>query len=135
LPGQSKITVKRNLHSPAKQHMLLVKKIAVIYGGAGSVSSAVARAFSREGTTGEKWRSRRMPAFRRFGGRYKVFNSHAANAGITRKAFDGAFAERTMLKRLPALAEAANAAVLMASPKASAITVVAINITCGESAD
>jgi 3-oxoacyl-[acyl-carrier protein] reductase len=65
----------------------------------------------------------------------EVFNLQAKNAGITREAFENNFAERTMLKRLPKLSEIGNAAVLMASGKASAITAAVINITCGEIAD
>lgn len=65
----------------------------------------------------------------------EVFRHHAKNAGITREAFEADLAERTMLKRLPKLDEVANAAVLMASDKASAITAAVINITCGELAD
>jgi NAD(P)-dependent dehydrogenase (short-subunit alcohol dehydrogenase family) len=65
----------------------------------------------------------------------EVFSLHAKNAGITREAFEANFAERTMLKRLPALHEVANAAVLMVSDKASAITAAVTNVTCGELAD
>jgi 3-oxoacyl-[acyl-carrier protein] reductase len=65
----------------------------------------------------------------------EVFNLHAKNAGISREAFETEFAERTMLKRLPGLAEIANAAVLMASDNASAVTAAVINVTCGELAD
>jgi len=65
----------------------------------------------------------------------EAFNRHAANAGVTREAFEAEFAERTMLKRLPRLPEVANAAVLMAADEASAITAEVINITCGELAD
>lgn len=65
----------------------------------------------------------------------EVFNLHAANAGITREQFDKEFADRTMLKRLPLLREIAEAAVLMASAKASAITAAVLNVTCGEIAD
>jgi NAD(P)-dependent dehydrogenase (short-subunit alcohol dehydrogenase family) len=64
-----------------------------------------------------------------------VFNMHAANAGISREAFENDFAQRTMLKRLPKLKEIADAAVLMASDKASAVTAAVINVTCGEIAD
>lgn len=60
---------------------------------------------------------------------------HAKSAGISRKEFDKGFAERTMLKRLPLLQEIANAAVLMASDKASASTATVLNLTCGEIAD
>ncbi|MEI9912595.1 MAG: SDR family oxidoreductase [Bacteroidota bacterium] len=65
----------------------------------------------------------------------EVFNLHAKNAGISREAFETEFAERTMLKRLPRLAEIGNAAVLIASDNASAITAAVINVTCGELAD
>jgi 3-oxoacyl-[acyl-carrier protein] reductase len=65
----------------------------------------------------------------------EVFNLHAQNAGLSRKQFEDEFAERTMLKRLPRLAEVANAAVIMASGYASAITGAIANVTCGEIAD
>jgi 3-oxoacyl-[acyl-carrier protein] reductase len=65
----------------------------------------------------------------------EVFNQHAKNAGITREEFEAGFAERTMLKRLPKLHEVANAAVLLASDHASAITAAVTNLTCGELAD
>jgi NAD(P)-dependent dehydrogenase (short-subunit alcohol dehydrogenase family) len=65
----------------------------------------------------------------------EVFSLHAKNAGISQEEFEKKFAERTMLKRLPRLAEVANAAVLMACGYASAITGAITNITCGEIAD
>jgi 3-oxoacyl-[acyl-carrier protein] reductase len=65
----------------------------------------------------------------------EVFNLHAENAGISREAFEAGIAERTMLKRLPKLAEVANVAVLMASDRASAITGAVANVTCGEIVD
>jgi 3-oxoacyl-[acyl-carrier protein] reductase len=65
----------------------------------------------------------------------KVLKQHAKNEGITRQEFEKRLAEKTMLKRLPKLEEVANAAVLMASDKASAITAAVINITCGAIAD
>lgn len=65
----------------------------------------------------------------------EVFTKHAANAGISRQEFESGFAERTMLKRLPKLHEIGNAAVLLASDKASALTAVVLNATCGELAD
>jgi enoyl-[acyl-carrier-protein] reductase (NADH) len=60
---------------------------------------------------------------------------HAANAGISLAEFEKQFAAKTMLKRLPSLNDVANAAVLMASDKANAITATVLNITCGELAD
>jgi 3-oxoacyl-[acyl-carrier protein] reductase len=64
-----------------------------------------------------------------------VFHLHARNAGISRDEFESRIAERTLLKRLPRLSEIANAAVLMASDRASAITAAVTNLTCGEIAD
>jgi NAD(P)-dependent dehydrogenase (short-subunit alcohol dehydrogenase family) len=60
---------------------------------------------------------------------------HAKSEGVSREEFDRQFAEKTMLKRLPLLHEIANAAVIMASDKASAATAAVINLTCGEIAD
>jgi 3-oxoacyl-[acyl-carrier protein] reductase len=65
----------------------------------------------------------------------EVFHYHAANEGISREAFEQGIAGRTLLKRLPRLAEVANAAVLMASDKASAVTGAVMNVTCGEVTD
>ena len=49
--------------------------------------------------------------------------------------FKARIAEKTMLKRMPAVAEVASAAVLMASDHASAVTAAVTNLTCGEIAD
>jgi 3-oxoacyl-[acyl-carrier protein] reductase len=65
----------------------------------------------------------------------EAFKVHAEKIGVSREQFEKDFAERTMLKRLPLLAEVANAAVLMASDRASAITGAVTNITCGELSD
>jgi len=65
----------------------------------------------------------------------EVFNKHAGLSNISREEFELQFAEKTMLKHLPALNEVANAATLMASDKASSITAAIINVTCGELAD
>jgi 3-oxoacyl-[acyl-carrier protein] reductase len=65
----------------------------------------------------------------------EAFRLHAEAAGVSREAFETDFAQITMLKRLPRLAEVANAAVLAASDKASAITAAVLNVTCGELAD
>jgi 3-oxoacyl-[acyl-carrier protein] reductase len=64
-----------------------------------------------------------------------ALNIHAKSEGISREEFDNQFAQKTMLKRLPMLNEIANAAVLMASDKASASTATVLNLTCGEIAD
>jgi 3-oxoacyl-[acyl-carrier protein] reductase len=60
---------------------------------------------------------------------------HARAAGVSLDDFKARIAEKTMLKRMPAVAEIANAAVLMAADRASAITAAVINATCGEIAD
>ena len=60
---------------------------------------------------------------------------HARAAGVTREAFEARIAEKTMLKRMPKMAEIANAAVLMASDRASSMTAAVLNATCGEIAD
>jgi 3-oxoacyl-[acyl-carrier protein] reductase len=60
---------------------------------------------------------------------------HARTAGVSREVFEARIAEKTMLKRLPLMAEIANTAVLAASDRASALTAAVINATCGEIAD
>ena len=60
---------------------------------------------------------------------------HARTAGVSREVFEARIAEKTMLKRMPLMAEIANAAVLAASDRASALTAAVINATCGEIAD
>jgi NAD(P)-dependent dehydrogenase (short-subunit alcohol dehydrogenase family) len=60
---------------------------------------------------------------------------HARLAGVPRETFESRIAEKTMLKRMPLMAEIANAAVLVASDRASAITAAVTNVTCGELAD
>jgi 3-oxoacyl-[acyl-carrier protein] reductase len=60
---------------------------------------------------------------------------HAANAGISREAQEAKIAERTMLKRMPRLADIADAAAIFASDKARAMTAAVANLTCGEVAD
>jgi 3-oxoacyl-[acyl-carrier protein] reductase len=65
----------------------------------------------------------------------EVFRRHAQQAGISREAIEAGIAEKTLLKRLPKLAEVANVAVLMASDRASAVTAAVANVTCGEIVD
>jgi 3-oxoacyl-[acyl-carrier protein] reductase len=64
-----------------------------------------------------------------------VWRRHADEAGVSRDAWEAGIADRTMLKRLPRLAELAGAAALMASDHASAMTAAIANVTCGEIAD
>jgi NAD(P)-dependent dehydrogenase (short-subunit alcohol dehydrogenase family) len=65
----------------------------------------------------------------------EVFDLHAQEAGMSRAQFERGIAQRTLLKRLPKLAEVANAAVLVASSRASAMTGAVANVTCGEIVD
>jgi len=65
----------------------------------------------------------------------EVFRRHAANAGISREAFEASIAERTLLGRLPRLADVAGAASVFASDHARAMTATILNATCGELAD
>ena len=60
---------------------------------------------------------------------------HARAAGVSLEEFKARIAEKTMLKRMPRVAEIASAAVLMASDRASAVTAAVTNLTCGEIAD
>jgi 3-oxoacyl-[acyl-carrier protein] reductase len=59
----------------------------------------------------------------------------AERAGVSPEAFEASIVERTMLKRLPKLAEVAEMAVLMASDRASAMTGAVASVTCGEAVD
>jgi NAD(P)-dependent dehydrogenase (short-subunit alcohol dehydrogenase family) len=60
---------------------------------------------------------------------------HARSAGVSLEVFEARIAEKTMLKRMPRMAEIANAAVIMASERASSVTAAVLNATCGEIAD
>jgi NAD(P)-dependent dehydrogenase (short-subunit alcohol dehydrogenase family) len=62
-------------------------------------------------------------------------SEHARLAGVTREAFEARIAEKTMLRRMPLMAEIANLAVVAASDKSSAMTAAVLNATCGEIAD
>jgi NAD(P)-dependent dehydrogenase (short-subunit alcohol dehydrogenase family) len=64
-----------------------------------------------------------------------AMRKHAENAGISLGAMEERIAENTLLKRMPRLADVANAAVLMASNHANAITGAVANVTCGEIVD
>jgi len=60
-----------------------------------------------------------------------VFGSHAQALGITTPEFTAMMADRTLLKRLPTLAEVAAAAVFVASAEASAMTGTVLDLSCG----
>ncbi len=64
-----------------------------------------------------------------------VFGLHARALGITRDEFTAAMADRTLLKRLPTLAQVASAAVFLASDEASAMTGAVANVSAGSVVD
>jgi len=64
-----------------------------------------------------------------------AISEHAKAAGVTPEAFEARVAQNTMLKRMPKMAEIANAAVLAASDFANSMTATVLNCTCGEIAD
>jgi NAD(P)-dependent dehydrogenase (short-subunit alcohol dehydrogenase family) len=65
----------------------------------------------------------------------EAFDLFAANQGISRAEFDRKAGESTLLKHLPSLAEVADAAVIMASDRARAVTAAVANVTCGQLID
>jgi NAD(P)-dependent dehydrogenase (short-subunit alcohol dehydrogenase family) len=64
-----------------------------------------------------------------------VFGLHATALGIATGEFTAMMAERTLLRRLPTLAEVAGAAVFLASAGAGAMTGTALNLSGGSLAD
>lgn len=64
-----------------------------------------------------------------------VFALHAAAAGVSFDEYVATAGRGSLLGRLPALAEVANAAVLLASSHASALTGTFVNVTCGSRVD
>jgi len=65
----------------------------------------------------------------------EVTRLHAATAGTSPGEFRAAEGGSTLLGRLPLLAEVADAAVLLASDRASAMTAIQANVTCGSFVD
>jgi 3-oxoacyl-[acyl-carrier protein] reductase len=61
----------------------------------------------------------------------ETFEHHARAAGIAAEEFLAQASSGTLLGRLPVLSEVAEAAVIMASDRASAMTGVMANVTCG----
>jgi len=61
----------------------------------------------------------------------QTFIRHAAAAGITPEEFLAQASSVTLLRRLPLLEEVANAATIMASDRASAVTAAMFNVTSG----
>jgi 3-oxoacyl-[acyl-carrier protein] reductase len=64
-----------------------------------------------------------------------VFRLHAEAAGVTPEQYLAQAGSGSLMRRLPMLAEVANAAVLMASERASAMTGTYVNVTCGSLVD
>ena len=64
-----------------------------------------------------------------------VFALHAVAAGVSFDEYLASAGRASLLGRLPALAEVANAAVLLASSQASALTGTFVNVTCGSRVD
>jgi enoyl-[acyl-carrier-protein] reductase (NADH) len=60
---------------------------------------------------------------------------HTASHGSTRDQFIASLTDKTLLKRLPSLADVGNVAVLMASDYASTMTGTIANMTCGQIVD
>jgi NAD(P)-dependent dehydrogenase (short-subunit alcohol dehydrogenase family) len=65
----------------------------------------------------------------------QVTKLHAAVAGVPLEEYRAGQGSGTLLRRLPMLAEVANAATLLASDRASAITAAIANVTCGAFVD
>jgi NAD(P)-dependent dehydrogenase (short-subunit alcohol dehydrogenase family) len=61
----------------------------------------------------------------------EVVAVHAAKRGMSGDAYQADRGTRSMLRRLPLVAEVANAATLLASDGASAMTAMNANVTCG----
>jgi len=61
----------------------------------------------------------------------QVAKLHAGVTGISLDEYRAGMSSGTLLQRLPMLAEVANAATLLASDRASAMTAAIANVTCG----
>jgi NAD(P)-dependent dehydrogenase (short-subunit alcohol dehydrogenase family) len=65
----------------------------------------------------------------------EVFQAFARAAGTTKEAFAQSATERTLLKRMPMLAETARTVCFLASDHANSLTGAIINASCGEVMD
>jgi 3-oxoacyl-[acyl-carrier protein] reductase len=65
----------------------------------------------------------------------EVFRLHAAASGVPLETYLARAGSATLMGRLPTLSEVANAATLMASSHASALTGTFVNVTCGSRVD
>jgi NAD(P)-dependent dehydrogenase (short-subunit alcohol dehydrogenase family) len=117
--------------------MLPKDKHAVIYGGAGSIGGAVARAVAAEGATvhlvGRTHANRSTTSPAKI-----VANGGIADTAVVDaldrawvEAHADAVVERVMLGRPPTLTELGDAATFLASDRASAMTAILANVTCG----
>ena len=106
------------------------------FGVACGVIEAICRQFAVElGPSGVRVVCLRSAGSPDAAGVREAMSIHARNAGITIDELERQIAATSMLGRMPRLAEVANAAVLMASDRASAITGAIANVTCGEIVD
>jgi NAD(P)-dependent dehydrogenase (short-subunit alcohol dehydrogenase family) len=65
----------------------------------------------------------------------RTFEVHAKANGVTLKDFLAGVGGGTLLRRLPAVAEVANVAAMLASDRASAMTGTFVSVTCGSSVE
>ena len=65
----------------------------------------------------------------------EVSRLHAQAAGQSLEDYEAAAGSSSLLRRLPLLAEVADVATIMASDRASAMTGVIANVTCGDIVD
>jgi 3-oxoacyl-[acyl-carrier protein] reductase len=115
-------------------------RVAIPMAGSFGVQCAAVEAFSRAlavelGPHGVRVACVRSAGSPDAAGVDEVFNLHAENAGMAREAYDREKAARTLLGRLPRLAEVAQTVVFLASDRAAAITGAITNVTCGELLD
>ena len=87
------------------------------------------------GRTASAWSSCGQPAPPTPPAVQQVARLHAAAAGVSPGEYQAAMGSDTLLRRLPLLAEVANAATLLASDRASAMTAAIANVTCGSFID
>jgi len=139
---------------------ILENKTALIHGAGGAIGGAVARAFARQGAkvflagrtlakldavardvsaAGGVAETTQVDALDE-----RAVNAHAdavaaragrINIALNVEAMLAQAATTTLLKRLPILDEMANAAVFLASGKASAMTAAIANLSCGALVD
>lgn len=86
--------------------MILKNKTAIIYGGAGAAIEAICRQLAiEEGRHGIRVVCLLSAGSPDAKGVDEAFNLHAEKMDMSREQFEREFAERTMLQRLPKLAD------------------------------